>query len=95
MVVSHGVHMDGVMNLLLPDDRFMVCISKYQTIIKEYEESFSHQSLATGISDHTTDWKLYKKYKPWIYECHYKLEDSEGLDAGPFARTPKQLKEIL
>jgi len=95
VVVSHGVHMDGIINLLLPDDRFMVCISKYPTIIKEYEESFSQQSLTSGISDHTTDWKLYKKYRPWIYECHYKLEDSEGLDAGPFARTPKQLKEIL
>ena len=47
------------------------------------------------ISDHTTDFQLYNKYKPKIYECHYKLEDSTGLDAGEFARTPEQLAEIL
>ena len=48
-----------------------------------------------GISDHTSDWEVYQKMNPEIYECHYKLDDSTGLDAGDFARTPKQLEEIL
>jgi sialic acid synthase SpsE len=48
-----------------------------------------------GISDHTTNWDLFNKYKPEILEVHYKLSDSTGLDAGPFARTPEQLAEVL
>lgn len=95
IVLSHGMKLEGISNLLQPEDRFLCCISKYPTVTKEYEETFSPESMSAGISDHTLDWSLYKKYRPWIYECHYKLEDSTGLDAGPFARTPKQLKEIL
>ena len=48
-----------------------------------------------GISDHTTDFELYHKYRPDTIEWHYKLEDSTGPDAGEFARTPEQLREIL
>jgi hypothetical protein len=38
---------------------------------------------------------LFRKFEPEIIEMHYKLPDSTGLDAGPFARTPEQLAEIL
>jgi hypothetical protein len=48
-----------------------------------------------AISDHTTSWDLFNKYNPEIIEWHYKLSDSIGLDAGDFARTPEQLKEVL
>ena len=80
--------------LIVPGIDFMCCVSKYPAEPEEYIERFS-DFLHFGLSDHTTDFFLYNKYKPRIYECHYKLEDSTGPDAGPFARTPAQLKEIL
>jgi len=82
----------------LPDwKEALCCVSKYPARMEEYEKPFIYDftsPLRRGISDHTTNWDLYKKYRPKIYECHYKLEDSTGLDAGPFARTPEQLLEI-
>lgn len=73
---------------------YMCCISNYPTDLKDYENTFPKKDLSRGISDHTTNWDLFRKYKPKIYERHFKLEDSTGPDAGPFARTPDQLKEI-
>ena len=73
----------------------MVCVSDYPADAELYELRFSVEQLQAGISDHTTDWYLYHKYQPAIYECHFCLPDSEGLDAGPFARRPEQLREIL
>lgn len=74
--------------------RVMYCISEYPAKAQDYIGRFGDK-LKEGLSDHTTDFELFKKYKPNIYECHVKLDDSTGLDAGKFARTPKQLKEIL
>jgi sialic acid synthase SpsE len=76
-------------------DRMMACVSKYPATIEEYETKFSPPELTRGISDHTTTLELVRKYRPYYYECHYKLEDSTGLDAGEFARTPDQIKELL
>ena len=83
----------------------LCCISAYPATIEQYESEFNYPGyfvdapvlshLWRGVSDHTTDFTLYHKYKPVIYECHYKLNDSTGPDAGLFARTPEQLKEIL
>ena len=75
----------------------LFCISKYPATLKDYEDAFCYQNFhaLVEVSDHTATFELYNKYKPKIYECHYKLDDSTGLDAGPFARTPEQLKEIL
>jgi hypothetical protein len=73
----------------------LCCISDYPADLFDYEETFNPKELIKGISDHTIDWRLYKKYCPENYECHYKLEDSTGLDSGEFARTPYKLKEIL
>ena len=80
----------------------LCCVSKYPAGIGEYEKSFgisklkstSNVNIPWGISDHTTNWDLYKEYRPHTYECHYKLPDSTGLDAGEFARTPEQLLEL-
>jgi len=72
----------------------LCCISKYPAHIRDYDNKFDNDALLTGISDHTTNWDLFLKYQPEIYECHFKLSDSEGLDAGDFARTPEQIKEI-
>lgn len=70
------------------------CISKYPSLKTEYESEYFLDQLKEGISDHTTNWDLFRKYKPETYEAHFKLPDSTGPDAGPFARTPEQLKEI-
>lgn len=91
-VISSG---NMVMRALGTNDHLLACISKYPARIEEYEELFTNTALTAGVSDHTVDWELYKKYQPWNYECHYMLDDSTGLDAGPFARTPKQLSEVL
>ena len=83
----------------LDESVFMLhCISEYPATVEQYEREFLGEQakyLSMGISDHTTDFTLYHKYEPDIYECHYKLADSTGLDAGDFARTPEQLKKIL
>jgi sialic acid synthase SpsE len=81
------------------------CISSYPATIEQYESEYNYPGvfvdapvlshLWRGISDHTTDFTLYHKYKPEIYECHYKLDDSAGPDAGEFSRTAAQLSEIL
>lgn len=74
--------------------RVMYCISEYPAKAKDYVDRFGDK-LKDGLSDHTADFELFKKYQPKIYECHVKLDDSTGPDAGKFARTPEQLKEIL
>lgn len=74
-------------------DKLFFCISKYPATFEDYEQLGFN--IGFNISDHTENFNLYHKYKPKIVEWHYKLEDSTGLDSGSFARTPKQLEEIL
>jgi hypothetical protein len=79
-------------------DAELLCVSSYPATVNDYEKSMHGDGwhvVTTSLSDHTTDFTLYHKYKPEIYEVHYKLPDSTGPDAGEFARTPKQLSEIL
>ena len=73
----------------------MCCVSEYPAEAKKYKSTFTRKQLSAGISDHTTDWALYKEYTPELYEVHFCLDDSTGLDAGPFARRPSQMREIL
>lgn len=73
----------------------LCCVSEYPAMGKQYKMAFTKKMLSSGMSDHTTDWTLYKEFVPELYECHFCLNDSTGLDAGPFARRPEQLKEIL
>jgi sialic acid synthase SpsE len=73
----------------------MACISKYPARVEDYIERFAPSDLRNAISDHTEGLELFKRYQPHVWEKHYKLEDSTGLDAGTFAITPEQLKEIL
>ena len=75
-------------------DDLMFVVSEYPAKKEDYIERFG-DLLQYGISDHTEDFELYHTYQPKVYECHSKLEDSKGLDAGTFARTPAQLAEIL
>jgi sialic acid synthase SpsE len=76
-------------------DVAMFCISKYPADISEYESRFSKGSLKHAVSDHTIGLDLFKTYQPRIWEKHYKLQDSTGHDAGPFAVTPEELRDIL
>ncbi len=73
----------------------LCCVSDYPAKTADYEQRFDKHDLKYGISDHTVNWKLFNKYQPDIYEVHYKLPDSTGLDAGKFARTARDLKAIL
>ena len=93
-VGSYGIPIPFKVNVRL------MCVSKYPATIEEYEKEFfayldTKYLGYNDISDHTATLELYNKYKPKIYECHYKLADSTGLDAGSFSRTAEQMAEIL
>lgn len=70
----------------------IACVSKYPATIDDYKKRWS---CADTLSDHTIGLELIKHYKPKVYECHFALEDSTGLDAGPWAKRVNELKEIL
>ena len=75
----------------------LLCISNYPANIEDYEKTFTNDLLHEyyGFSDHTTNFGLWYRYQPRIIEMHYGLDDSTGLDAGPFMRTPAMLAEVL
>ena len=74
----------------------LCCVSAYPAPIEAYERLFTSYHLTQGISDHTDGWDLFYKYQPLRYECHFVLkQDKKNPDAGPFARTPKYLEDIL
>lgn len=65
------------------------CVPQYPAKIDDY-------SLSKGLSDHTVGWDLWYRNKPNIFEKHYVLEhDDKNPDAGAFAATVEELKEIL
>jgi sialic acid synthase SpsE len=68
------------------------CVSKYPADLGDYYKF--GDKLSNGLSDHTTSWALYQKHSPKIYECHFKLADTTGLDAGSFARLPENIKKM-
>ena len=71
-------------------DEGLYCISKYPANIEDYKEGFP-----AFISDHTVGTYFFRLWGTKIIEKHYKLKDSTGLDAGPWAITPSELKEVL
>lgn len=76
--------------------QYLSCVPLYPAQDMDY--LYVDIELYRGISDHTTDASLFHKYKNILYryECHYVLEHSEdNPDAGPFAKTPEELKEII
>jgi sialic acid synthase SpsE len=77
-----------------PDIDLLCCVADYPAEPYEYIQRFG-ETLHYGISDHTTDWGLYGRYQPLIYECHYCLPDSTGPDAAEFARRPSDLEEVF
>ena len=96
VIRSIGKPTEETMDMLSSGASSLCCVSKYPAEDKDYEDFFPLMQLKYGISDHTTDWTLYRKYHPGIYECHFVLEhDSNNPDGGSFARTPKMIREIL
>lgn len=75
-------------------NQLLYCISKYPATMKEYEDKFCDK-LHEGISDHTTNFDMFNKYQPKVYEFHFKLDSTTGLDAGEFARTPSEISAWL
>ena len=86
-----GCKADGLKRL------YLNCIPSYPASTKAYMDMLqtTNKYLKYYISDHTDNWKVFKWFRPDVYECHFKLKDSTGLDAGVFARTPEQLGAIL
>jgi len=87
--------LEGIQKFINSGDRMAVSVKKYPATIEDYENLCANKERLASISDHTVGLDLYKKYRPEIWEKHYKLFDSTGLDAGDFAITAKELKEIL
>jgi sialic acid synthase SpsE len=49
-----------------------------------------------AMSDHTVGLELWNKYHPTVWEKHVCLEHNDtNPDAGAFAITPEELKEVL
>ena len=74
----------------------LCCVTRYPAQVIQYEKNFTDYWLTQGISDHTEGFNLYHKYQPRVYEKHYILNhDKDNPDAGVFACTPEQLKELI
>jgi sialic acid synthase SpsE len=73
----------------------LLCVSKYPALIEEYDTGRSIVPAAYALSDHTVGLDLLNEHTPGIWEKHFVLPDSTGLDAGPWAITPNELGEVL
>ena len=96
VVVSYG-SIEDLKTAPKENIKRLLCVSEYPADILKYEAFDLEYYIKSGygISDHTTDFTLFNKYHPDWIEMHYKLADSTGLDAGPFAKTAEQFAEIL
>lgn len=80
---------------------YLACIPEYPAPKDDYYaiyyelRGWAGNKDAVGISDHTVGLDLVKDLRPPTWECHLKLESSTGPDAGPWAKTPAELQEIL
>lgn len=81
----------------------MFCMSKYPSMLEDYEKQYKDkensyflENLWKYVSDHTINFDLWYRYQPDIVEWHFVLKhDKNNLDGGLFARTPRQLSEVL
>lgn len=78
-------------------DLFLACVPKYPAAVSDFG-----LGKWRAVSDHTVGWDLYQhmqEYQPEIdieaWEKHFRLPDTTGPDAGPWAVTPDQLAEII
>lgn len=77
----------------------MMCVSNYPAKISDYDlfyPDYNRYAQGEYVSDHTVGLDLWHKCQPSIWECHFCLKhDVNNPDAGLFAKTPDELKEIL
>ena len=93
---KYYVSVDHWAGAKLKNINIMACVPKYPATIKEYETAFLPHLLRSAISDHTVGWELYNKYHPAVMEKHFvHKRDKSNPDAGAFAVTAKELKEIM
>jgi len=93
--VGNLMLVDYIYRFINSRDVPMMCVSEYPATLEKYEAVFNGDILRSAVSDHTEGLDLYKKYRPMIWEKHFKLIDSIGPDAGSFAITDKELKEVM
>ena len=93
VTVDHP-HTGSMLTTLYNNVRIMYGMDEYTVAPEDYIMRFGH-ALSVGISDHTPGVDLFNIYQPAIYEKHFKLEDSIGLDSGPHAVTAEVLSTIL
>lgn len=93
LVMSYGnpEHFREVMKLTTQG---LACVREYPASPTVYENVHSGL-LHYGLSDHTTDFRLVKKYKPALWERHFCLDDQTGPDTGPFAVRPGELRKLM
>lgn len=72
----------------------LACVREYPADSGKYLQEFGVNGMI-GLSDHTVGWRLYDLTKPLIYECHLKLHDTTGPDAGPWARYPDEIVQRI
>lgn len=92
VVVSYSANDLG--NEFIPNSEWTACVSNYPATVTEYGV-FEEDCLLDGISDHTVGLELWRRYKPLVYEKHYRLPDQRGPDCGPWCITPGELEEVL
>ena len=82
-------------------DQTFHCVKKYPAQVKDYDD---YGIYSRWVSDHTIGWDLlnhriemeWPLSTPEVWEKHIVLErDPDNPDAGPFAITPPDLKEIM
>jgi sialic acid synthase SpsE len=78
----------------------LLCVSKYPADIRDYQyemKAMPYHPPQIAISDHTPGWAMFNQVGKLavVWEKHYKLPESTGLDAGPWATTPEELAWVL
>ena len=76
---------------------WLLCVPEYPAKYWDYEilcQKYGHY--LDKVSDHTTDFRIWREWRPIVWERHFVLEhDPANPDSGPFAITPDQLKEVI
>ena len=68
----------------------LACVPEYPAKLEDYPP------ISTAFSDHTPGLQLWNYYHPCVWEKHFVLErDPANPDAGEFALTPDQLREVI
>lgn len=73
--------------------KLLYCVPKYPAKLEEYLTQYCEHGY---VSDHVKGWGLWEWLEPEVIEKHVVMEHNDtNPDAGPWAATPQDLKEIL